>query len=136
MLVLVVAVLVVSYASSLRAYLQQRAHIGELKSQIAQRERDITSLEREKQRWDDPEFLKQQARARFGYVMPGQTGLIMLGADGKPLESQTSLVDPEDVAPEAPTAWWTHEWESVKLAGNPPAPDQGPAAEIDGVTKQ
>jgi hypothetical protein len=34
-LVLVLAVLTVSYASSLRAYLQQRAHIGDLKAQIA-----------------------------------------------------------------------------------------------------
>src|SRR5690349_23258602 len=40
-LVLVLAVLTVSYASSLRAYLQQRAHIGELKSQIAEREASI-----------------------------------------------------------------------------------------------
>ena len=34
-LVLVLAVLTVSYASSLRAYLQQRSHIGDLKQQIA-----------------------------------------------------------------------------------------------------
>ena len=37
-LVLVLAVLTVSYASSLRAYLQQRSHIDDLKAQIAPRE--------------------------------------------------------------------------------------------------
>ena len=54
MLVLVLAVLTVSYASSLRAYLQQRSHIGDLKAQIAEREASINDLEREKKRWDDP----------------------------------------------------------------------------------
>src|SRR5688500_18324178 len=53
-LVLVLAVLTVSYASSLRAYLQQRSHIGDLKAQIAEREASINDLEREKKRWDDP----------------------------------------------------------------------------------
>jgi len=37
-LVLVVAVLTVSYASSMRAYLQQRAHIKDVKEQIATRQ--------------------------------------------------------------------------------------------------
>src|SRR6185436_7973740 len=50
-LVLVLAVLTVSYASSLRAYLQQRSHINELKVSIAQREAAIDELEDEKTRW-------------------------------------------------------------------------------------
>ena len=85
-LVLVLAVLTVSYASSLRAYLQQRSHIGELKVQIAEREASINDLEREKKRWDDPAYVKAQARARFGYLMPGETGYEVIGADGEPLE--------------------------------------------------
>ena len=44
-LVLVLAVLTVSYASSLRAYLQQRSHINDLKSSIAQHEANIDALE-------------------------------------------------------------------------------------------
>ena len=60
--VLVLAVLTVSYASSLKAYLQQRQHIAELRSQIAQSEADIDALEREKSRWRDPAFVQSQAR--------------------------------------------------------------------------
>ena len=45
-LVLVLAVLTVSYASSLRAYLEQRAHINDLKTQIAEHEANIDALER------------------------------------------------------------------------------------------
>ena len=119
-LVLVLAVLTVSYASSLRAYLEQRSHIGDLKVAIAEREASINSLEREKQRWQDPAFVQAQARARFGYVMPGETGFLVLDENGDPLESQAALSDPDDVIKIVPTAWWSDAWASVELAGNPP----------------
>ncbi len=135
-LVLVLAVLTVSYASSMRAYLDQRSHIGELKAAIDEREASIHSLEREKQRWEDPAFVRAQARARFGYLMPGETGFLVLDESGKPLESQASLSDPQEVIKTVPTAWWSKAWDSVELAGNPPAPAQAPATEIDGVKKQ
>ena len=132
MLVLVLAVLTVSYASSLRAYLQQRSQIGDLKSQIAEREANINDLEREKRRWDDPAYVKAQARARFGYLMPGESGFEVIGADGKPLEAQASLNDPSDVIKTVPKAWWSAAWESMELAGDPPPPDPEPAEMVDG----
>ncbi|MDT0186557.1 septum formation initiator family protein [Microbacterium sp. ARD31] len=131
-LVLVLAVLTVSYASSLRAYLQQRSHIGELKATIAEREANIEDLEREKKRWDDPAYVKAQARARFGYLMPGESGFEVIGPDGKPLEAQATLNDPSDVIKTVPKAWWSAAWESMELAGNPPPPDEQPADLIDG----
>ena len=125
-LVLVVAVLTVSYASSLKAYLQQRAHITDLKQQIAQSEADINALEREKSRWHDPAYVQSQARARFGYLMPGETSYVVLGEDGKPLEAETSLLPRKSVIVKQPTAWWDVAWQSVELAGNPPAPEDKP----------
>lgn len=135
-LLLVLAVLTVSYASSMRAYLQQRAHITDLKSQIAQRQADINDLEREKRRWHDPAYVQAQARERFGYLMPGETSYVVLDQDGQPLESRATLTDPATVTEHTPTAWWTSEWKSVQLAGVPPKPQAPPATEIDGSTKQ
>ena len=135
LLVLVLAVLTVSYASSLRAYLQQRAHIGDLRTQIAEREASINELEREKRRWEDPAFVKTQARKRFGYLMPGETGFEVIGADGRPLEAEATLRDPDEVIRTAPTAWWVGAWESMELAGNPPPPKPTPADLVDGTTK-
>ncbi len=125
-LVLVVAVLTVSYASSLKAYLTQRQHIAELKVEIAQSQSDINALEREKARWQDPAFVQSQARARFGYVMPGETSYVVLGADGKPLEAQTSLRTTQEVLVKEPTAWYDTAWRSVLLAGNPPTEEDKP----------
>ncbi len=128
---LVLAVLTVSYASSLRAYLQQRDQIGDLKSQIALRRASIDDLEREKRRWDDPAYVRQQARD-LNFVMPGETAYVVLDDNGEPLESDTSLTDPSTVAPKAPKAWWSTAWESVELAGNPPAAEPAPSTKITG----
>ncbi len=131
-LVLVVAVLMVSYASSMRAYLQQRAEIRELKETISERSENIDALEREKRRWQDPGFVRTQARERFGYLMPGETAFVVLDEDGLPLERQAELSDPETVGDQTPEAFWGDAWESVKLAGNPPKISEPPANEIDG----
>lgn len=129
-LVMVLAVLTVSYASSLRAYLQQRDQIGDLKNQIALREQSIDDLQREKQRWQDPAFVEQQAR-ELNYVMPGETSYVVLDENGDPLERESELTDPATVAPKQPTAWWSTAWQSVEIAGNPPPVEPPPAAKID-----
>lgn len=131
-LILVVAVLAVSYASSMRAYLQQRAHIADVKEQIAERRSNIDALEREKGRWSDEAFVQAQARKRFGYLMPGETGFEVIGEDGRPLEAQGTLHDPDEVIKEVPTPWWTDAWDSMELAGNPPPPKPEPADLVDG----
>jgi cell division protein FtsB len=119
-LVLVLSVLTISYASSLKAYFQQRGQIEQLRSQIASSEGDIHRLETEKARWNDPAYVREQARARFGYLMPGQTSYVVIGEDGRPLAAQATLSDPRTESSATPTAWWTTEWRSVELAGNPP----------------
>jgi cell division protein FtsB len=132
-LVLVVAVLVVSFASSLKAYLQQRDSIDTMRAQIAQRSQAIDALESEKERWQDPAYVEQQARERFGYVMPGETAYIALDANGKRIQPESTLSKPDQVGTKKPKAWWEDAWASVELAGDPPAKDtQEPARTIDG----
>ena len=134
-LLLVVAVLAVSYASSLRAYIQQRSHIGDLKGQIAERRASIDELEREKDRWEDPEFVRQQARERFGYLKPGETSYVVLDGNGDPIESEAGraeLTDPDTVAEEPPDVLYSDLWESVKLAGDPPDQEPPPLTQIGG----
>lgn len=130
LLVLVLAVLAVSYASSLRAYVAQRSHVSDLKAQIAAKQADIESLEREKARWQDPEYVQQQARERFGYLFPGETAYVVVGVDGQPLDHAGSLDDPDAVPRQTPAAWWEKAWGSVELAGNPPPAADPPAAKI------
>src|ERR1700712_2701111 len=134
-LVLVLAVLTVSYASSMRAYLQQRSHINALKTQIAQNSADIDALEKERKEWNDPAYVQTQARLRLGYVMPGEKTYIVLDENGKPVDAQAALDDPATVTrPTTPRAWWSDEWDSVELAGPPPKTSTAsqPATKING----
>ena len=128
---LVVSLLTVSYASSLRAYLDQRSHLEGLRDKIALRQAAIEDLEREQRRWEDPAYVKQQARD-LNYVLPGETAYVVLDEDGKPLDSQATLTDPGTIAPQQPKAWWSRAWRSVELAGHPPAPEPPPATKIQG----
>ncbi len=118
-LVLVLAVLMVSYASSLRAYLDQRRHISDLRAEIASSETNISGLEREKKRWKDPAYVRSIAHQRFGWVLPGETGFQVIGTDGNPLGHQDSLSDPEAVTESNRPLWWQSTWGSVVEAGRP-----------------
>ncbi|KAA1418760.1 septum formation initiator family protein [Nocardioides humilatus] len=117
-LVLVLAVLAVSYASSLRAYLQQRHKLDALESQISERESSIDDLERENERWDDPAFIAQQARLK-GYVKPGETPYVVVDSNGNAL-TNSELDDPSSVGDQETPAWYDGVWDSVKVAGHPP----------------
>lgn len=114
----------------MRAYLQQRAHIADVKEQIVERQADLKALEREKRRWEDPTYVQIQARKRFGYVLPGETGVQVIDIDGKPLGTEVDVPDPSAADQLQPTAWWESAWESVELAGNPPRPQDEPADKI------
>jgi cell division protein FtsB len=124
LLFVVLAVLVVSYASSARAWLDQREHINDLEEQIAADERRVEELTEEKQRWDDPAYVEAQARERFGWVMPGEVGYRVIGEDGEPLGDSTGLGEPAGSDGEGGTAWWDTAWGSVQAAGED-TPEEG-----------
>jgi cell division protein FtsB len=128
-LVLVLAALLVSYASSLRAYVDQRHHISSVRASIAQSQRDIDALEREKKRWRDPAYVISQARARFAFGFPGEIGYQVLDADGQPLDHEDSLSAPRSL-PESEPEWWQTTLTSIETAGNPPKDTPEPAAKI------
>ncbi|CAM3426736.1 Cell division protein DivIC (FtsB), stabilizes FtsL against RasP cleavage [Nocardioides dubius] len=123
--------LAVSYASSMRAWLQQREHIADLRAQIDKSESEIAKLEREKRRLDDDAYVVQQARERFNYVFPGEKSYRVLDENGEPVDLAAPLPDAPDPEPEVPPAWWDTAWESVKLAGVPPTDDEGPADKLE-----
>jgi cell division protein FtsB len=128
-LVLVLGVLLVSYASSLRAYVDQRRHVADLEDSIASSRADIEGLKREKQRWQDPAYVVAQARARFAFGFPGEMGYLVLDADGKPLDHEDSLSDPS-VGKTPDPQWWQTTLASVDTAGSPPAAKAEPVKRL------
>jgi cell division protein FtsB len=118
-LVLVVCALLVSYASSFKAHLEQRSHIHALQRSIADSQRDIAALEREKQRWKDPAYVEAQARARFAFGFPGEIGYQVLDDDGKPLDADSTLDSPSRPTGDGRPEWWQSTLSSLDAAEKP-----------------
>jgi len=111
---LVLLVLVLSYASSLRAFFDQRQQIEQTQTDIARSRAGLAALEREQRRWADDSYVEQQARARLAYVLPGETGYRVITADGEPLGGAS---EPADAEP-AERAWYVTLWHSTRRAGH------------------
>jgi Septum formation initiator len=124
--VLVLAVLMVSYASSMRAYLEQRRHLASLRADIAASRAQISDLQREKKRWNDPAYVRTVAHQRFGWVLPGEIGFQVLDDDGRPLGHTDTLSDPARTTTADRPEWWQSAWGSVVAAGEPPTTDDVP----------
>ena len=120
-LVLVAAVLAVSYAASMRAWLQQRSDINTLTAEIAAGKAEVAALEQAKVRWHDPAYIQTQARLRFGWLMPGETGYRVIDGNGDLAVSGSQLSTPIPTHAKDAPEWWETAWGSVVAAGREPA---------------
>jgi hypothetical protein len=122
----------VSYASSLRAWSEQQSRLTELRAEAAERRERVAELEGELERWRDPAYVEAQARERFGWVMPGEIGYVVVDPDDRAPVDRTRAKPSGEEQP----AWWSVLWGSVERAGDPPRPNPTvtrpqPAATID-----
>jgi cell division protein FtsB len=125
-LLLVIGALVISFGSSLRAYLRQNDQIHSLEAQIATAKASIAASKEQQKRWQDPSYIEQQARLRFGWVMPGQTPYVVLGPDGQPLNTKAELDAQPPTVSTTPVSWWSKETSAWQAADNPAPPTKKP----------
>jgi cell division protein FtsB len=129
-LLVVVGLMVISYVGSMRIYLDQQNDMSTARVQIAERQATIAQLEDELARWNDPNYIKTQARERLGWVLPGEVGYRVIGTDGTVVSGQVGSIqgstDPEK------QAWYERIWSSVQAADQPAvaAPTTTPVATV------
>ncbi|MBO0896349.1 septum formation initiator family protein [Arthrobacter sp. zg-ZUI10] len=111
MVTLVVTVLL---APSVNTYLHQRSDIAALEAEIAEQKETSGALQAQLQRWEDPSYIKQQARERIFLVMPGETRYLVKGEQGVEDVEQEAQEQVEDLR------WVDALWDSVKRAANAP----------------
>lgn len=114
----IVAVLVISLITSLRVYVDQRQQMSQARTAIASSQEHISQLENEQQRWNDPDYVRAQARSRLGWVMPGETGYQVVTANGDPYGGGVQIDRTGGSAQQA-EAWWQRLWESNQSADKP-----------------
>lgn len=119
-LALVLVVLAISYAGSLRIYFGQAHDLAVAEQEIRDRQAQIADLQAELARWDDPAYVKAQARERLGWVLPGETGYRVVDDNGKPLGGGVVLGTGTGVDPDAANQhWWDRMLGSVATADHP-----------------
>ncbi|MBG6224201.1 cell division protein FtsB [Arthrobacter sp. CAN_A2] len=110
-LAVVLVAVIVLLAPSVSRYLQQQTELDALRADIARQQQEQADYTSELARWDDPAFVKQQARERIFLVMPGETRYLVKGGEG--LEESTgegSTAEPTDLP------WVDSLWGSVTRA--------------------
>lgn len=121
----VLLLLTISYASSLRVYFDQQRQLAEVDAEIARRTQHIDDLNAEIERWKDPNYVRAQARDRLGWVVPGETGYRVVGPDGKPVVPGAEVA--AETGPAQRNAWWQKLEGSVRTADGPaPAKEAAP----------
>ena len=119
-LVGVLSLLALSYANSLRIMLNQQRDLAAADVQIAQRTSQLGDLDAQLERWRDPAYVKAQARAQLGWVMPGEVGYRVIGADGKVIEDDARHGALAVAADEEATRWWDRLVGSIQAADAQP----------------
>lgn len=110
-LAVVLVTITVLLAPSIRTYLQQQEETAALQDRITALQQEQDSLETQIARWEDPAYIKQQARDRLFLVMPGETRYLVKGGTAvESSEEQQSAASPENLP------WADALWESVERA--------------------
>jgi cell division protein FtsB len=117
--VCVLLFMVLFYAPTLRVYLDQSHEIAQAQDLIRERAEEIARLEKEIARWDDPAFIRTQARDRLGWVTPGETGYHVVDSEGNPISGDVSVQTTVGAETNADDPWWSKMWGAIAAADNP-----------------
>ncbi|MFJ4621383.1 septum formation initiator family protein [Streptomyces sp. NPDC088812] len=105
LLALVLCSMIVALAYPMRQYVSQRADIADLEREKEQARQRVEELRDLKARWQDDAYAEQQIRERLHYVMPGETGFIVID----PAAARQTRAD----LGAADRPWYTNVWDGV-----------------------
>lgn len=106
-----------SLAIPIKQLLDQQTRINELRDKQAENLVLVNKLESEVLRWQDPAYVKAQARSRLHFVMPHEVGYIVLEAD-----EVNSVASVTTNSTNSRPAWYTVMWNSLEDAGKTAPP--------------
>jgi cell division protein FtsB len=114
-LLVVLVALALAYVYPLRVYFGQQDEIASIQAAQARQRAHIAELEQTRQKWDDPEYVRIQARRRLFYVRPGEVPLVPIWAPE--WAAREAGVQPEPTQ-NSDRPWYETLWGSVGAAGS------------------
>ncbi|MFQ4147751.1 septum formation initiator family protein [Arthrobacter sp. LAPM80] len=128
---LVMGVVTLLLAPNVHTFLEQRAEITALRNDIVAKEAQQSANQAELARWDDPAYIKQQARDRVSMLMPGETGYWVYGSNGVMAIDGAAAAGKQATAKSATeitvVPWVDSLWSAVQESAKVKAPAPAPA---------
>ncbi|MDR1187632.1 MAG: septum formation initiator family protein [Bifidobacteriaceae bacterium] len=110
---------------TLKLYMAQQVQTEQLEAKVESAAQINEELEAQLKRWEDPAYVKAQARQRLSYAMPGDRTFRVSDPENAPAVPAARAPEPEPPthlaesdAPEQPDPWYAQLWQSVVVAGN------------------
>ena len=79
-------------SSDVQAFLNQRRQIAEMEQSIEQAKQAVDDMQAERDRWQDPVYIRSQARDRLYYVLPGEVSYLVMDTEGLDLTDTSGTV--------------------------------------------
>jgi cell division protein FtsB len=112
-LIIVLVALALAYTYPVRVYLAQESQIAQMRADQAAQQARIKGLTEEVEKWQDPVYVRIQARDRLFYVRPGEVPLLVLNDPAGAARDAG-----RDVQTDAPDRWYDTLWGSVAAANS------------------
>jgi hypothetical protein len=71
---------VVTIAPNVQTYFSYRQQIADMAAQVESAKEAVAEMAVERKRWDDPVYVRSQARQRLYYVLPGEVSYLVMDA--------------------------------------------------------
>ncbi len=81
-LAVVVVFAIVSLQQPVTILITQQQAIADMQAQVNKAQQDLKNMQTERKRWEDPVYIRAQARDRLYYVMPGEVSYLVMDANG------------------------------------------------------
>jgi cell division protein FtsB len=114
----VMVVLAVLLAPALRSYVAQQQQIAALKQHVADQRATVADLQQQRAAWDDPAYIKAQARSRLKFVMPGERAYNVIDPPPEKKKAPASPVKAATKTVQGDRPWFGDLWRSVEIAGS------------------
>jgi cell division protein FtsB len=88
----ILVVAIVSVAPQVQVLITQQQSIADMRAQVEQAKQDVKDMSVERKRWEDPVYIRAQARDRLYYVMPGEVSYLVMDAKGVDQSDTTGTV--------------------------------------------
>ena len=75
-----------------QSYLNQRREIVEMEQSIQLAKDAVVDMQAERDRWQDPVYIRSQARDRLYYVLPGEVSYLVMDSEGLDFSDTSNTV--------------------------------------------